>query len=207
MNTTANRLKQLREKTGLNQSQLAKKIGISEQLISKYERGERNPKIENLEALANFFKVPVSYLRGEGAVNRLKELRQQAGLSLAEVGKGVGLATNTIYRYETGQREPKIETWQKLANYFGVSVPSLMGLNEENISRIYIFKGNNSGGYRFVVLANSAKEAWELIKDRIDMNRNTYGYDNEFVRDIRNYSISSIDLNDAAPQVIEDWRR
>lgn len=41
MEKTANRLKQLREKTGLNQSQLAKKIGISEQSISKYERGER----------------------------------------------------------------------------------------------------------------------------------------------------------------------
>lgn len=29
----------------------------------------------------------------------------------------------------------------------------------------------------------------------------------EFAKDIRKYSISSIDLNDAAPQVIEDWKR
>lgn len=28
--------------------------------------------------------------------------------------------------------------------------------------------------------------------------------DDEFANDIRNYSISSIDLNDADPQVIED---
>lgn len=139
-------------------------------------------------------------------MNRLSELREKLNLSQREVAHDLGITPQAISLYETGKREPKLETWKKLADYFRVSVPNLMGLNEENISRIYTFKGNNPGGYRFVVLANSAKEAWELIKDRIDMNRNTYGYDNEFVRDIRNYSISSIDLNDTAPQVIEDWR-
>lgn len=133
MNTTANRIKKLRKKAGLNQSQLAQQTGISEQSISKYERGKRNPKIENLEALANFFKVPFSYLRGKAAVNRLKELRQQAGLSLAEVGKGVGLATNTLSQYETEKREPKLETWQKLADYFNVSVPYLQGYDDLKI--------------------------------------------------------------------------
>ena len=138
--------------------------------------------------------------------NRIKELRTKHNYTLDDMEEKTGIKRGTYSNYENGKTEPKLETWQKLANYFRVSVPNLMGLNEENISRIYTFKGNNPGGYRFVVLANSAKEAWKLIKDRIDMNRNTYGYDNEFVRDIRNYSISSIDLNDAAPQVIEDWR-
>ena len=58
----------------------------------------------------------------------------------------------------------------------------------------------------FVVLAASETEAWELIKDRIASNKNQF-LDDEFANDIRKYSISSIDLNDAAPQVIEDWKR
>ena len=33
--------------------------------------------------------------------NRLKEIRESKGLTLEDVGKGVGLATNTISRYET----------------------------------------------------------------------------------------------------------
>lgn len=78
MNTTANRIKKLRKKAGLNQSQLAQQTGISEQSISKYERGQRNPKIENLEVLANFFKVPVSYLRGESNPNRFMNWRKHS---------------------------------------------------------------------------------------------------------------------------------
>ena len=62
--------------------------------------------------------------------NRLKEIRTKKGLSLEQVGKGVGLATNTISRYETGKREPKLETWQKLADFFGVSVPYLQGISK-----------------------------------------------------------------------------
>ena len=63
--------------------------------------------------------------------NRLKEIRTKKGLSLEQVGKGVGLATNTISRYETGKREPKLETWQKLAYFFGVSVPYLQGIEPD----------------------------------------------------------------------------
>ena len=138
--------------------------------------------------------------------NRIKELRQKNNLTLKELGQKVGMAANTISRYETGKREPKLETWQKLANYFGVSVPSLMGLDEITTNKIYMFQGNNLGDYSFAVLATSETEAWELIKDRIASNKNQF-LDDEFANDIRKYSISSIDLNDAAPQVIEDWKR
>lgn len=60
-------------------------------------------------------------------MNRIKELRKKNNYTLADVAKVLGVGTNTISRYETGKREPKIETWQKLANYFDVSVPYLQG--------------------------------------------------------------------------------
>ena len=62
--------------------------------------------------------------------NRIKELRQKNNLTLKELGQKVGLATNTISRYEIGKREPKLETWQKLADYFNVSVPYLQGFTD-----------------------------------------------------------------------------
>ncbi len=64
-----NRIKKLRQKKGLSIEQLSaelkkKGISISPASISKYERGERNPKIENWQKLANYFNVPMSYLTG-----------------------------------------------------------------------------------------------------------------------------------------------
>ena len=65
--------------------------------------------------------------------NRIKQLRQKNHLTLKEVSQKVGMANNTLSRYETGKREPKLETWQKLADYFNVSVPYLQGYAEINI--------------------------------------------------------------------------
>ena len=65
--------------------------------------------------------------------NRIKQLRQKNHLTLKEVSQKVGMANNTLSQYETGKREPKLETWQKLADYFNVSVPYLQGYAEINI--------------------------------------------------------------------------
>ncbi len=65
-------------------------------------------------------------------MNRIKELRKEKNLTLEQVGKDMNLATNTISRYETGKREPKLETWNKLAEYFNVPTFYLMGLNRND---------------------------------------------------------------------------
>ncbi|NHL82864.1 XRE family transcriptional regulator [Lactobacillus helveticus] len=70
-------------------------------------------------------------------MNRIKEIRKKKGLSLQQVADAVGLGNNTISRYETGKREPKLETWKKLANFFGVSVPYLQGI-EPDFSKVTV---------------------------------------------------------------------
>ena len=201
-----NRIKELRQENNLTLRQLGKKLDMKNSTLSQYETGKRDPNDKIWQKLADFFHVPISYLRGESNPNRIKKMRQVKGVSQQNVAKALGLTRQAIALYETGQREPKLETWQKLANYFGVSVPSLMGLDEITTNKIYMFQGNHLGDYSFAVLATSETEAWELIKDRIASNKNQF-LDDEFANDIRKYSISSIDLNDAAPKVIEDWKR
>ncbi len=61
-------------------------------------------------------------------MNKLREVRKEKGLTLNEVGKHIGVKNNTLSQYETGKREPKLETWQKLANFYKVPVPYLQGL-------------------------------------------------------------------------------
>ena len=69
--------------------------------------------------------------------NRLRKIREDKGLTLEEVGKGVGLATNTISRYETGKREPKLETWIKLAKFFNVPVTYITGMSDIDSLKTY----------------------------------------------------------------------
>lgn len=59
------RLKELRLKANLSQQLLADRIGISKSSINMYERGEREPGIETLEAFADFFNVDMNYLLGK----------------------------------------------------------------------------------------------------------------------------------------------
>ena len=63
--------------------------------------------------------------------NRLKEIRKEKRLTLEQVGKGVGLSTNAISRYERGVREPKLDTWQNLADFFNVPVDYLLGISKD----------------------------------------------------------------------------
>ena len=60
----ANRLKELRTNKKLTQEELANRIGVGKSLISMYEKGTRNPSIENLEKLADEFNVDLDYLMG-----------------------------------------------------------------------------------------------------------------------------------------------
>lgn len=63
-------------------------------------------------------------------MNRIKELRKSKGLTQAELAQKVGISEQAVSFYENDRRKPKMETWNKLANFFNVSVPFLQGLPE-----------------------------------------------------------------------------
>lgn len=58
------RIKELRQKAGLTQQQLAERIWVSKAAISNYELYERNPSPEILIKLARVFHVSTEYLLG-----------------------------------------------------------------------------------------------------------------------------------------------
>lgn len=55
--TFSNRLRALRKSKGLNQTQLAEKIGVSLLTVFRWEKGERTPRIEEVKALAKALNV------------------------------------------------------------------------------------------------------------------------------------------------------
>ncbi len=59
---TANRLYDLRKKHNLSQEELAEKLGVSRQAVSKWERSEASPDTDNLIALAKIYGLSLDEL-------------------------------------------------------------------------------------------------------------------------------------------------
>lgn len=73
---------ELRKMAGLSQEELAEKIGVSRQTLSKYETGESLPDIEKSMALADVFGVTIDDL-----INYRRE--DNMGLGIPPKGKHV----------------------------------------------------------------------------------------------------------------------
>lgn len=58
----ANRLQQLRKEKGYSQEELAEKLGISRQAVSKWERAESSPDTDNLICLAKLYNISLDEL-------------------------------------------------------------------------------------------------------------------------------------------------
>jgi transcriptional regulator with XRE-family HTH domain len=62
MSYIGNRIRELRTnygKTGLSQEQLAQKLGVAANTISRWETATYKPSVEDLEKLSLFFAVPI----------------------------------------------------------------------------------------------------------------------------------------------------
>lgn len=59
-----NRIRELRNKKELTQTQLAKMLKVSQGTLSYWERGDFEPDYESLMWLADYFEVSIDYLLG-----------------------------------------------------------------------------------------------------------------------------------------------
>lgn len=62
--------------------------------------------------------------------SRLRELRQEKGLSMKQLAKNIGTTDAAISNWENGINEPKISYLKTLAVFFGVTADYLLGLED-----------------------------------------------------------------------------
>ncbi len=60
---------------------------------------------------------------------RLRELREEAGVSMMQLGKAVGVSDAAVCKWENGLAEPKASYIVKLAEYFDCSADYLVGMD------------------------------------------------------------------------------
>lgn len=71
----ANRLQKLRKENGYSQEELADKLGISRQAVSKWERAESSPDTDNLIILARLYNMSLDELLYDNESN--EEIRER----------------------------------------------------------------------------------------------------------------------------------
>ncbi len=85
----ASRIKNLREKFGYTQSELAKKMNVTRSSINAWEMGVSSPSTQYIAQLAEIFKVSCDWLLGveKSATLSLEGLSEEDGLMLCAMAK------------------------------------------------------------------------------------------------------------------------
>lgn len=84
MATFAERLRSLRQEKGWSQQRLADNLKLSKSSVNMYERGEREPGFETMEAIADLFNVDMNYLYGRTDVKIADPIVRDTDSSLAQ---------------------------------------------------------------------------------------------------------------------------
>lgn len=88
-------------------------------------------------------------------MNRLKKLRKNSGKTQKKVFEDTGIPIRSLQNWENGERQINAESSQKLAKYFDVSVPYLLGFSDfkdERDSALEVYK---------------TKDGFEVVKSRV----------------------------------------
>ena len=103
--------------------------------------------------------------RGNELAGRIRELRKKAGLSQERLGQLVGVALQTVFRWESGERAPRAPEIRRLASALGVSEAELLNGPEEAAWKLEV------------------KILNDFEREEIDMTKGTCVSDLELTRD------------------------
>ncbi|WP_343208647.1 helix-turn-helix transcriptional regulator [Anaerolentibacter hominis] len=88
--TIADRIQTLRKTKGISQEELADKIGVSRQAVSKWESEQSTPDVEKIILLSNYFETTTDYLL-KGIEPAAKQENKWNGLIFSTVGTAVNI--------------------------------------------------------------------------------------------------------------------
>ncbi|GAV24440.1 transcriptional regulator [Carboxydothermus islandicus] len=121
--TLGERIRLIREEKKLTISELAQRVGISVSYLSEIERDTVNPSVATLRRIAEELGVSVADLMGKehSLGYKLKKLREDMGLTQAELASQAGVSPGLIGQIEQGKVQPSLKTIEKLAEVLGTT--------------------------------------------------------------------------------------
>ena len=79
---------------------------------------------------------------GDNFNENLKEARLKSGISQKDLAENIGVAKSTYSLYESGKREPNVDTIKKIASSLNVSADTLLGIDNEPTTLAVHFEGD-----------------------------------------------------------------
>lgn len=154
------RIRDIRIQRGLTQVQLAEASGVAPITIRQYEANKRQPRMEQLRAIAEVFGVSVDYLISEpqakGAralpferakevtdhytqvfspsltLDRILLLIQNSGKTDKQIESELGLPPASIKAWRSGETKSYTKYIYQFAKYFEVTTEYLLGISDDD---------------------------------------------------------------------------
>lgn len=165
-------MKSLREAKGISLEDLADRLDIPPECLDDIEKGQRRLSRDTLKEVAQILEVPESYFYADEApvdqvslraVQRLKSLREQKGISLAELARRTGISPTHISEIERAQSGGSLKVWEKLARELGVTLGYFFREVEEETLGQKLRKLRTSRGLTQKELAQKVNLSYSLV--------------------------------------------
>lgn len=176
-------LRKLRKEKNLTQEELAKILKTAPSAISMYERGEREPSLETIMSIANFFSVDIDFLLGKsppyedstsspeessGIGEKIRPLREKLGLSQSKLAKEIGVPLQTFRKWELGfVANLSRDNLFSLCRLLHTTPSFLMGFEESDINPISDKPVELSPHEKALVSAYRANPAMQSAVDKL----------------------------------------
>lgn len=105
--------------------------------------------------------------------SRLKRLRTERKMTQEQLGEKINVTKVSISGYENGNRTPDMETTQKIADFFGVSVDYLLGRTDDPSTGIEKLKEawmNSRSNYPDWATSRDLRDLKKYIEQKKDLN-------------------------------------
>ena len=135
------RMKQARIKTGISQKEMAIRLGLALSSYSNYENEYREPSINLIYSFCKevsmtidelirmeFMTIGKNFKMNIDTGKQIKEARVKAKLTQEKLAQKAEISVFTLQKYESDERNPKIESLQKIANALGIPITQLKSM-------------------------------------------------------------------------------
>lgn len=193
-----NRLAELRKEKSISQAELGKILGVAQNTLCNWEKGNREIDNLSLIRISDFFNVSVDYVLGKSKYKNINEvieynwglmndpyfeppfdfasllspLRKEQGISLSEFGNVIGATKEQMEEIEEGILPITYEQAEKLCKYLDTNVSQVLFDNElygEEVPEKYHDKVKEWENIRKTADEEAIKEADQTLNPDIRM--------------------------------------